>query len=194
MRVENTTHLEPLTYRRQIELEAQPSTQPTPEQEARRARLRRFNRLVIYLPLGLVALAWIALVAILFWLSVAGEWFAIETNQTHYRQLFSAIADIVTMLALMPMLLLCALPPVGAIALVTYRRQRKTEAPSAPSLPLFWRIENIVRAVRDRTAVTLPRMARPVINAHARSAFIRRFILEVKQIIKQEISRNGDDR
>ncbi len=194
MHVENTSQLEPVTYRQQMELEAPRSTQATPEQEARRARLRRFNRLVIYLPVGLVALAWIVFVALLFWLSIAGEWFAMDTDQLNNRQLFSGLADVVTILALLPLLLLCALPSVGAIALVVYRRQRKTAAPQAPSLPLLWRIENIVRDARDKSAAALPKIARPVINAHATGAFIRRLILELKQIIRQEIFRNGDDR
>lgn len=194
MRVENTSQLEPVTYRQQMELQAPRNTQPTSEQEARRARLRRFNRLVIYLPVGLVTLAWIALVAVLFWLSIVGEWFAIDTDQANYRQLFSGVADTVTILALLPLLLLCALPSVGAIALVVYRRQRKADAPPAPSLPLLWRIENIIREARDRSAAALPKIARPIINAHATGAFIQRLILELKQIIRQEISRNGDDR
>lgn len=195
MQLENTSQPEPVTYRQQMELEASRSIQPTPEQEARRARLRRFNRLVIYLPVGLVALAWIVLVAALFWLSIAGDWFAIDTDQTTYRHLLSGLADVVTILALLPLLLLCALPSIGAIALVVYRRQRKTAAaPQAPSLPLLWRIENIVRDARDKSAAALPRIARPVINAHATGAFIRKLILELKQIIRQEISRNGDDR
>lgn len=194
MRVENTSQLELITYRQLAELEAPRNVQPTQEQEARRDRLKRFNRLVIYLPLGLVALAWIVLVGVLFWLAIAGEWFAMDTDQARFRQLLSAIADIVTILALAPLLLLCAVPSVGAIGLYVYRRQRKADAPQAPSLPLFWRIENVVRTIRDRTAATLPKIARPVINAHATGAFIQRLIIEVKQIIRQEIFRNGDDR
>lgn len=187
--------MEPVAYRQPPELEANYTGQPTAEQEARAAHLRRFNRLTIYVPLALVALAWIALIVTLLWLSVAGEWFAMETDQANYRQLFSALADIVTILALAPLLLLCALPPVGAIGLVVYRRQRKADAsPAAPSLPLFWRIENFVIAAHDRIAAVLPRLAHPVINAHATAAFVNRFVIEIKKIIRQEISRNGDDR
>lgn len=187
--------MEPGAYRQPREPQAQHTTRPTAEQKARSAKLRRFNRLTIYLPLGLVTLAWIALIVTLLWLSVAGAWFAMDTDQANYRQLFSAVADIVTILALAPLLLLCALPPVGAIGLVIYRRQRKVDTASAvPSLPLFWRIENFVIAVRDNIAAMLPRLAHPVISAHATAAFVNRFVMEIKQIIRQEISRNGDDR
>lgn len=194
MRTENSlTTIEPAAYRPPAAIGARQPKLPTAAQEERRERLKRFNRLVIALPVGLVALLWLALILGMIWLSVAGEWFAMETNQGHYRQLFSGIADIVTMLLLAPMLLLCALPTVGAIALVVYRRQKKTEPDPAeqPKLPIFWRIENKVITLHDAVARTAPKVTRPLIQAHGRVAYIKKFIEELKRILQQEINRYG---
>lgn len=195
MSTESTSYLQRADYEHTIQSSPQTAKLPTAAQEARRARLRRFNRLVISIPVGITALGWVALILGLIWLSVAGEWFAMDTNQAHYRQLFSAIADVVTMLMLAPMLLLCALPVVGAVALGVYQRRRRADAAAVPAkLPLFWRIENVVISIHDSVARLMPKLARPVINAHAMAAFVRRFLTEVKQIVSQEKTRNGDDR
>jgi hypothetical protein len=167
--------------------------QPTPAQKERRARLRRFNGLVLYLPLTLVTAAWIVLIVALIWLAVAGEWFAMDTNQAYYRGLISAVADIFTMLMLTPLLILCSLPVLAALAYPIYlRRRRAAKTESAESLPLFWRAENIITSIRDGVDHSIPRVARPIISAHAFAALVRRFLIEVKQVISQEILRNDD--
>jgi hypothetical protein len=177
-----------------IESAVQPAVQPTAEQLERRQRLRRFNRWVLYVPVGLTFLAWLGLIGGLLWLSVAGDWFAMDTNQTHYRQLLSGVADTLTMIMLTPLLLLCALPTVGAIALVLARRQSAKGAPAGEtSLPLLWRIDNIITEIHDTIARTTPRVAKPLIDAHATAAYIKRFILVIKQTISQEILGNDDD-
>ncbi len=190
MSVENTPYLR--SANRYVAL--QPALAPTQEQLARRKRLRRFNRLVVYLPVGITALAWIVLILGLFWLTVAGGWFAMDTNAAYYRGLASGVADTFTIIMLAPLLLLCALPPVAVIALVVYRRRKSADPEDRPSLPLFWRIENIVVSVQDRTKTHLPKVASPVISAHATAAFLNRFLIELKQIISQEIDRNVHDR
>lgn len=195
MRTENTPYLTASEFQQTVEPRARVVALPTVEQEARRAQRRRFNRLVVTLPVVLVTVAWLVLILTMIWLSIAGSWFAIDTDQERYRALLSGIADIVTILLLTPMLLLCAVPIIGAIAFTVYRRRKKAEAIAAgPSLPLFWRIENIVASVRDSVARTTPKIARPVINAHAMAAFIRRFIFELKQLFTQERIRNDRDR
>ena len=113
-----------------------------------------------------------------------------ETNQGHYRQLFSGVADIVTMLLVAPMLLLCALPTVGAIAFVVYRRKKKAEsAPAEPGLPIFWRIENKVIALHDAVARATPKVTQPLINAHGWAAYIKQIIEDFRRILQQERNR-----
>lgn len=189
MRIEDTTYGE---HHAQF-VERRLTTKPTAAQELRLKQRKRFNRLVITLPMGLVFFLWIALFLGMIWLSVAGEWFAMDTNQEHYRQLFSGVADVFTMLLLTPMLLLCALPIVGTVGVVVYRRKKRSEDPdTAPKLPLFWRIENKVDDVRDMVARTMPRLAQPVINMHSTVAFVKQLIFELKRFIRQEIFRKDE--
>lgn len=187
--------MEPVEYTTDRHNEPGPIVHPTNEQEERRARLRRFNRWVLYFPVGLVVAGWLVLIGVLIWLAVAGDWFAMDTNQSDVRQLVSGVADVFTMLMLVPPLLLCAVPIVASVALVIVRRQRAADkAAGSPSLPLFWRIENVITSVRDTVADTMPRLANPVINAHATAAFIKRFFIVLKRTISQEIFGNDDRR
>lgn len=175
----------PGQYARSLEI-----PQPTAEQSARLARRKRFNRLFVYLPLGFVAMLWLGLILGLLWLTVAGSWFAMDTNQEYYRALVSGVADAFTILMLTPLLVLCALPTVLASGLAVYRRQRRAEREPRPeSLPLMWRIENLVSSVRGRVDEFTPKLARPIVNAHGAVAFIRTFYRQLKEIISQEISK-----
>jgi hypothetical protein len=126
----------------------------------------------------------------MLWLSVVGNWFAMDTNQTYYRSLLSGVADAFTIIMLMPLLLLCALPSAGAAGLYFYRRQRKKEkGPQEQSLPILWRVENAITSVRGTVDRVTPKMARPVIDAHAKVAYARTFLKRLKEIITQEINR-----
>ncbi len=165
---------------------------PTTEQIERRKQRIRFNRLAVTLPMALVSLLWLVAILVMIWLAVAGEWFAVDTRQAHFRQLFSGIADLFTMLLLVPMLLLCALPFVAAIGFVVYRRNKRRELPAEePTIPILWRVENTVVTVRDTVARTMPKMAQPVLDAHGAAAYIRQMVHGLKRILRQEIS--GDD-
>lgn len=195
MSVDNASLPGQAEYHPGLENGPQRNVQPTAAQLDRRQRLHRFNRWVVYLPVGVTFLAWLALVGGLLWLAVAGNWFAMDTNQSYYRQLISGVADTLTMIMLTPLLLLCAIPTVGVIALVVARRQRAKDVPSGEtSLPLFWKIENIILEIHDTIARTTPRVAKPLIDAHAAAAFVKRFILVVKRTIAQEIFGNDDYR
>lgn len=164
--------------------------QPTAEQLARRQSRRRFNRLYVYLPLVLVALLWLGLILGMLWLSVAGRWFAMDTNQVYYRSLISGVADAFAIIMLMPLLLLCALPTAAFVGLFFYQRQRKkAKAQQGESLPILWRVENAVSSVRATTDRVTPKLADPVITAHATVAYVRIFLRRLKEIITEEINR-----
>lgn len=164
--------------------------QPTAEQLARLARRNRFNRLFVYLPVGLVALLWLGLVLGLLWLTIVGSWFAMDTNQEYYRALVSGVADAFTILMLSPLLVLCAIPIVLAAGLIVYRRRRKGDREPGPeSLPIMWRIENVVSSVRSRVDGTTPKVAQPIINAYGAVTYLRTFYRRLKEIISQEIDR-----
>lgn len=166
---------------------------PTPAQLARLQARRRYNRVYVYLPLGLVAFLWLLLVAGLLWLTVAGKWFYVDTNQEYYRSLVSGVADAFTVLMLLPLLLLCALPSLGAVGFIAWRRRsRKAKQDSYGTLPLFWRVDNLVTRVETAVTSFLPRMARPVISAYAALAYVRTLLRELKKTISREINRYVD--
>lgn len=169
-----------------------PSKQPTEEQLARLEALRRFNRRYVYLPLILFAVVWGIVLAVMLWVSLVGEWFAINTNQEMFRPMFSAIADIVIIF----LVSMCGLMLLIPIALFGYgyytiadRRERQRQvrelAQLPEPLPIMWRIENIVERVRQITADTLPMAARPVIRAYAQATYWRALWNEIKRMFRR---------
>lgn len=160
--------------------------QPTVQQLQRAQALRRFNWLYLYLPLGLFGAVWIGLIGGMIWLTISGRWFAMETNATYYRQLYSGIADGVLILAMTPWLVICALPTLLAVALVINRGQKAQNEASRPEqLPLFWRVENSLDKFYGQIEKTLPKLARPVITAHALVSFLKTILNQIKQLIKR---------
>ncbi|MDT8305743.1 MAG: hypothetical protein RRC07_07380 [Anaerolineae bacterium] len=171
---------EPLRHISQTEI----GPRPTAEQEARLQARRRFNRLTIHLPLGLVTFLWLVLIVGLLWLTVAGKWFYMDTNQEYYRSLVSGMADAFTVLLLMPVMLLCALPLAGAGAfLIWRRRRRKPDGDDDGKLPLFWRVDNLLTRIQTAVSAALPKMAGPIINVHGAAAYIRTLLQEIKKTI-----------
>lgn len=172
--------------------QAYPETQavsvvaPTVAQLERRARLRRFNRLTIYLPMTLIGILWLGLIVGLLWLTVVGDWFAMDTNQAYYRNLISGVADGFTILMLLPVLLLCAVPSALLMGLLVYRRQRAGDRGKEAQLPIFWRLENTLVTVQQQIGVFLPKLSRPVIAGHALVSFVETFLLDLKRIITRE--------
>ncbi len=167
-----------------------PPVQPTAEQLARREALRRFNRRYVYLPLIIFAVLWAIVLAAMLWVSLVGEWFAINTNQEMFRPMFSGIADIV-IIVLVSMCGLMLLIPIALFGYGFYtvadRRERQRQvheqAQLPEPLPIMWRIENMVERVRQITADTLPLVARPVLRSYAIAAFWRTLWNEIKRIV-----------
>lgn len=163
---------------------------PTAEQHARLEARRRYNLLHVYLPLGLVALLWLITILALLWLTVVGKWFAVDTDQERFRALVSGVADAVTILMLLPCLLLCLLPLGGAAGVFVWRRRRGADAPDVQeSLPLFWRIENVISRVQAPVVAFLPKLAQPIVVVYGLAAFVRTFLQQLKEIIRREINR-----
>lgn len=163
-----------------------PPPEPTAEQLARLRARHSFRNRFIYGPMVLITLLWLVGLVVLFWLVLApGE------DIARYREVISGVADVVTILFITPWLVVCALPIVGAVGLVVYRRQRKPEqTPEVASLPLFWRVENIISKVQYRLDnQILPKMAQPVITAYGLVAFVRTLLNEIKEIVSREINR-----
>jgi hypothetical protein len=140
--------------------------------------------------MALIGLLWLGLLLGLAWLTIVGDWFAMDTNEAYYRALISGVADAFTMLMLLPLLLLCALPSALVVGLLFYRRQKKGDRDMEERLPIFWRVENILFAVQEQIGAILPQLARPIIMAHAIAGFVKTFLLDLKQIITREKKRH----
>lgn len=164
--------------------------EPTQEQLARRRARESFVRRYIYFPVVVVAVLLALLVVGLLWLTIVGAWFNVDTNQEFYRSFVAAVADVATMIMLTPVLLLCAIPSVLALALYAYRRQaRQAIQPGAEPLPLLWRVENLLISVQRQLAVALPRVANPLISAHGLSAFIKTLLYQIRLLVRRETDR-----
>lgn len=162
---------------------------PTPEQLERKRKQQRFTRRRVWLPVGVVTLLWLLAIAGLLWLTVAGSWFNMDTNQATYRSLVSGAADAIIILSITPLLLLCALPSVGVIALAVRRRRQEPKPRSwtEGGRRLLWRVENGVMAVRQRLEEdVLPSVARPVTSAYALAAFVRTLWRITAEMISRE--------
>lgn len=174
---------------------AQPSYGPVPtaDQIARKAARKRFNRLYVYLPLGIIALVWLLLIVGLIWLTVAGRWFHVDTSQEYYRSLVSGVADAFLVLMLLPFMIVCAVPPVAAIGFVVWRhRRQKAQPDSYGKLPLFWRLDNVVTRVRSAAAASTPKLANPVITVHSTASYLRTLLQEIRKTFSREINRYVD--
>jgi hypothetical protein len=112
--------------------------QPTPAQLERAAAQRRFNALYVYTPLVIFSLLFVGfLVAMIYFAVVRDPW----------RPMVSAVADLLVILAIVPLLLLSALLPAGAIALFVEGRRREWQ-PYRTIQVLFWRLDSLVARVQ----------------------------------------------
>lgn len=158
---------------------------PTAEQLARAAALKRFNRLTIYLPVGLIVFVWLVLVLALLWLTVFGQWANISPTQlAYYRNLVRGIADISLIVFFTLLLIVGMIPIILTAALVKRQRERRALRPAGVRpLPLMWRLENLILSIQQAIAGVLPMIARPVTNLHAAAAYVRALFIEIKKIL-----------
>lgn len=147
--------------------------QPLPDQLERAAALQRFNRLYIYIPLGVFSLAGLALVVLMLW-------GVLSPNVVGTREFVSGLADLVVIMTVLPLLLLCALVPAAAIGLVVYRRQQPKRE-HGRFHTLLWRLDALVTKVQDTVSTTTPKAAAPVIKGHAWMAYIQTLLKSVKK-------------
>lgn len=147
--------------------------EPTVTQLERAMARRRFNRLYIYLPLGLASMAIVALVVLMLW-------GALSPSIVGTREFASGLADIVIILTIMPLLLLCAIVPAGVVGYAVYRR-KQPQREHGRLQSLFWRLDGLVNKAHDKAETALPKAANPVISGHARMTYWRAFFEKIKR-------------
>lgn len=153
-----------------------PPYQPTAEQLARERDLRRFNRLYVYLPLGLFAFAALAVVILL----LVGVF---SPGIVGTEAFISALADVIIILWIMPMLVLIALLVIGFAALVLNRREKRKLLPADSPLRqhgrlqfLLWRVDGYLSRVQAQVNRAADAAVAPLISNHGRAAAVDAWI------------------
>jgi hypothetical protein len=111
--------------------------QPSAEQLSRDEALKRFNRLYVILP---TAIAIVIALALIITLTI----FAFLPDNVETRRFISALADLVLILAALPMTLLCAILPVAYVAIALNRRQQRRLYPQTGPMAYRGRIQSFL--------------------------------------------------
>jgi hypothetical protein len=153
---------------------SRPTYKATPEQQVRERTLRRFNRLVVSVPLAILVVAVAALTGYLLWTV-----FTHSPESQAYRFL-SGLADLILILTILPMLLVCAVGP-ALLGYMIYagvnRRKLKPGQRRSKLQILFWRVDRFIDTVQARLSGRyLTGIARPLIAGHATVAAVRRLL------------------
>ena len=163
-----------------------PPYQPTAEQSARVEALKQRNRLTLYLPLLLLGLPIIAVMAALIWLSTAGN------DATQWQGNVSGIADMVIILSVIPVMLMCAVLPVGAIALVVTGRQKEWQ-PIHSLRVLLWRSEGLLNQAQDRINQYAPPLIEKTIEGNRRFSYLFTIISRFTRLLFGPVQRTKND-
>ena len=154
----------------------QPQPVGTLAQQDRSAALRRFNLFFVYLPAALLILLVLLFMGFLIWLTIGGG------GDESSRTTVSGVADIFTILFILPITLLCAIVPLGVTSLIIYGR-RQQWAPLRWLQRTLWKAEDTVAKVHYKTEEIAPKVARPIISLHAITAYIKTFLTYLRRIL-----------
>lgn len=143
--------------------------QPSTEQLARDAALRRFNRLYVALPIGLGVVALLIIIGLFLFL-------IFSPDSVASAQYISNLADIIMILGTVPLLVLCAILPIAYLGYVANRRQRRAQGPiiTGPMAnrsrvqAALWRVDSAMEKANQKTNEVAPKVAEPFIKANAR--------------------------
>lgn len=148
--------------------------QPSPAQVERAKALRRFNRLALYLPVGLVA-------ALIVLITIFLLYFALFEADSQAIITLSAVADSIIIIYAIPTMLLCGLFPTLFIIAFAQGRQRGM-APIQTTRRILWQIESQLIRVQGKINEVAPKVTGPLISLHSRFAFLCTFITRLRQL------------
>lgn len=145
--------------------------EPTFAQAARVVALNRFNRLYVYVPVGLVTALFLALSLYLLYVAIAPP-----TEET--RPILSGLADLILIVWLLPLVLFFGISMVlvmGGYCYYWYGLD-EVERPLPPAPPhgrlrtFLWRIDNALTYYMVALRNGERRLVAPLIQAHGRWA------------------------
>ncbi|MBK8987863.1 MAG: hypothetical protein IPM39_17645 [Chloroflexi bacterium] len=157
--------------------------QPSPQQLERKAALHRFNRLFVYLPLGVVILVALSLIILL----LVG---VLAPGLTGAAEFASALADIIIILFSLPLMMICALGPAMLVGLIAWGRNRRQQG--IPRLDdggriqeLLWKLDSLVQQAQTRTAEITPKLSGVIIEFNARLSYLTAFLQKIGTYLKR---------
>jgi hypothetical protein len=159
---------------------------PSSEQLERERELKRFNRLYIYLPVGIV----VAMVIGLLVLMLIGIF---APGLVGAEVFLSGLADTIMVLWMIPMSVLCAFGPIAYIAYVINRRQRRAELP--PDSPLLehsraqmamWQAQDISKRIDEKTETISDRVASPFYSLSGFVAYVEAWLIILSRPFRRD--------
>jgi len=159
------------------ETQIEPVYRPSVRQIERGAKIRRFNFLAIYLPIGLAALVAIVITILLL---IA----ALGVGSSDTLETISAVADSVVILAIIPTMVLCAIVPTAYIAISMQLRSRG-QAPIKSTHIIFWQVQYRLELIAEQIAIIMSRIREPIIRIASRYAFVKHLIVRILSIFKR---------
>ncbi len=141
---------------------------PTPEQLERKAGLRRFNKLYVYLPMGIFAAIAIITTVALFWGAFAGD-------PAQRRIFISAVADIVVILATIPLILTFTVL-VGAAAAAYFYARSLPKQKNGRVHVFLWQLNNGINKVGNKTDDIAPKLIKPITASHGVQSYLSAFV------------------
>lgn len=158
--------------------------QPSPEQLARAGALRRFNRLTVYLPVGLVTAVVLITSIYLLYLALFPP-----TEETYL--FLSGLADFVLILMLLPVVLIFGLVMTAIIGGAIYYNfvMDEAERPIPPAPPygrlrtLLWRLDSLLLIVIPKVRQGSQRVTQPLIRFNGWLAYIQSWLQSTQKFI-----------
>lgn len=149
---------------------------PTAEQLARDEQRLRYLRRNVYLPIIIAAVVVVVLFALVIALA-----FGIGTPQA--ASFIAGLAALIVILFSIPLIFLMAVMPIAWLAFRLNRRQRRKEFPETGPMAyrgrfqiLLWQLDGMLGSAQPRVEGVGRRLRRPLINLHARFAYLRKFL------------------
>ena len=159
------------------ETQIEPVYRPSTRQLERGERIRRFNVLAVYLPIGLAAIIAITLTVLLLIV-------ALGVGSSEALATISAVADSVVILAIIPTMVLCAIVPTAYIAVAMQMRSRG-QAPVRSTQWILWQVQYRLELIAERIVIIMAKIREPIIRIAARYAFIKDLIDRILSLFKR---------
>lgn len=151
---------------------------PNPQQQQRAARLRQFNRRYVYAPLALGTIFILLTVGWLLWVGLSPE-------TTASREFIGGAANMVIIMAIMPLLILCPILPAIVFYAIIHSR-RSGSAPLRRLQTLFWQTGDFLAKAHGQIELAGNSLAGALIKQQARIAYGRQLLQSlIKRIVKR---------